>query len=101
MDTINKQIFEEFTIAGDFVSQASVGELAVLVGSEVLAEDKAGVDVSATLLDQATKAVDGTQLRIKLRAGAEDVSPYKVTWRILTSLDNKWEIDCKVRIKEL
>lgn len=101
MDTISKQSWEEFTIAGDFTDQADTGELASLVGSSVVAEDKDGNDVSATLLDQGTIAVDGTQLRILLRAGTEDLSPYKVTFKIQTSLNNKWEIDVKVRIKEL
>lgn len=101
MDTLTKQIWEEFIIAGDFIDQAGTGEQAVLIGSEVLAEDKDGANVETTLLDQTTKAVDGTQLQIKLRAGTEGASPYKVTWRILTSLGNRWEIDAKIKIKEV
>lgn len=101
METIRKQAYEEFTIAGDFVAQAESGETAVLLGSEVLAEDKDGADVGTTLLDQATKAIDGTQLRIKLRAGTEDKSPYKITFKIVTSSDNKWEIDVSCRVKEI
>ena len=101
METIRKQSYEEFTIAGDFVDQAESGELAVLAGSVVLATDKEGVDVGATLLDQVTKAVDGTQLRIKLRAGSETASPYKITFKITTTLDNKWEIDVSCRLKEV
>lgn len=101
METIRKQAYEEFTIAGDFVDQAESGETAILAGSEVFAVDKDGVDVKATLLDQATKAVDGTQLRIKLRAGAEDKSPYKITFKIVTSAANKWEIDVSCRLKEI
>ncbi|MBE9571689.1 MAG: hypothetical protein IMF11_13760, partial [Proteobacteria bacterium] len=100
-DTIKKQSYEEFTIAGDFVDQAEPGENAVLLGSEVLAEDKDNNDVGTTLLDQATKAVDGTQLRIKVKAGAEAASPYKITFRIVTSSGNKWEIDASCRVKEI
>jgi nitrogen fixation protein FixH len=101
MDTIKKQAYEEFTIAGDFVDQAESGETAVLVGSEILAIDKDGVDVKATLLDQATKAVDDTQLKIKLRAGTADKSPYKITFKIVTSAGNRWEIDVSCRVKEI
>ena len=99
METIRKQSYETFTIAGDFVDQAESGELAVLAGSVVLAVDKEGVDVGDTLLDQTTKEVDGTQLRIRLRAGSEAVSPYKVTFKTVTTLDNKWEIDVSCRLK--
>jgi hypothetical protein len=101
MDTIKKQSYEEFTIAGDFVDQAEPGENAVLLGSEVLAEDKDGTDVGTTLLDQTTKAVSSTQLRIKLRAGTEDKSPYKITFKIVTSAGNRWEIDVSCRVKEI
>jgi len=100
-NSIVKQIWEEFTIAGDFTDQASTGETAVLSGSEVAVEDKDGTDVSTTLLDQSTIAVDGTQLLIRLRAGINTASPYKVTFRILTSLGNQWEIDVSVRIREM
>lgn len=100
METIRKQGYEEFTIAGDFTDQAESGEEAVLIGSVVLAEDSEGGDVGTTLLDQATKAVSGTQLRIKLRAGDEDHSPYKITFKIVTTLGNKWEIDVACRLKE-
>ena len=101
METIRKQAYEEFTIAGDFVDQAEPGEEAVLLGSEVFAEDKEGNNVGTTLLDQTTKAVSGTQLRVKLRAGEEASSPYKVTFKIVTDLGNKWEIDVSCRLKEI
>ena len=101
LEKITKQGWESFPVAGDFTKVAEAGELAVLVGSSVLAEDKDGTDVTTTVTDQTSLAVDGTQLRIQIKAGTEAASPYKITFRMLTSIDNKYEVDFNLAIKEL
>ena len=101
LEGITKQGWESFPVAGDFTKVAEVGELAVLVGSSVLAEDKDGNNVATIVTDQTSLAVSGTQLRVQIKAGTEAASPYKITFRILTSLNNKYEIDFDLAIKEL
>lgn len=96
METFARQIYEEFPIAGDYVNVLETGETLVLATSSVLAEDKDGTDVSDTVLDQATKEVSGSQLKILVRAGSVSASPYKITFRAVTSNGYKWEIDAEM-----
>lgn len=98
---ISKQPSEKFYIAGEFRKNMETDETLVLVSSSVSAVDKDDSDVSATILDQSTLAVDGTQLQIRLQAGAEDKSPYQVTFLATTSIGNVWEVDLKVEITEI
>ena len=100
-EIFEKQPWEEFSIWGDFIDNKETGETADLVTSSVVAEDKDGTDVSTTVLDQTTIAVSGTRLEIKVRAGTASVSPYKITFKIGTSLGNKWEVDVMMKIKSL
>lgn len=100
-EIFEKQPWEEFSIWGDFINNAATGETAKLSSSSVIAEDKDGIDVSITVLDQAAIAVSGTQLKVKVRAGTANVSPYKITFKIGTSLENQWEVDVMMKIKSL
>ena len=106
MDMFTKQTYEEFYIAGDFSEDEDgndildSGETIVLASSTVAAEDKDGTDVSSTVLDQSTKTVDGSQLKMLCKAGAEASSPYKITFKAVTSSGNKYEIDVRMNIEE-
>ena len=100
-EIFEKQSWERFYIWGDFVKNAETGEVAVLGTSSVIAEDKNGTEVSDTILDQATKTILTTKLGMRVRAGTKNVSPYKVTFKIVTSLGNYWEVDVMVKIKNL
>ena len=106
MDMFTKQSYEEFYVAGDFSEDKdgndllASGETIVLGSSVVAAEDEDGTDVSSIVLDQLTKTVSGSQLKILCKAGAAASSPYKITFRIVTSLGNKYEIDVRMVIEE-
>ena len=98
---VDKQSYEAFFIAGNFVLVMEEGETIVLEECAVTAIDKDGNDVSSTFLDQTTIAVASiTKLKIRIRAGTQTASPYKVTFRIVTSLGNKYEVDAPCRVKE-
>ena len=107
LESFEKQPYEEITIAGDFESVMASTEALVLATSTVTATDKNGSDVSSTVLDQSTKAIgdspDGgtsNALKMRCRAGSESLSPYKLSYRGVTSTGDKWEIDIRMKIKE-
>jgi len=108
IDSFEKQNYESFFIAADLVDVLESGESINLSGTTITAIDKDGNNASSIVLQTGTKALDdspdgGTNNMVKLRiqAGEEANSPYKITFRIPTDLNNQWEIDLKLRIKEL
>ena len=99
MESFTKQSYEEFVIAGDFVNVLAVGETLVLATSEVNAYDTDGTNVTATILEG--KAISGTQLQIKVKAGNSTASPYIITFYATTSEGNHWELDVRLKIKNV
>lgn len=105
---ITKQSWEAFFIAGSILNVQGAAETVLPGSSTVLAEDKDGTNVSATFLDQATIITDNdpdgsytdNMLSMRVRAGSESASPYKVTFRMTTSEGNQWEVDMQVTVEE-
>lgn len=100
LESFEKQPWEEFTIAGDFTNFVLSGEEAQLTGSSVAAEDCDGVDATDDVLYASGMAVDGTKLTVKVKAGVEAKSPYKITFKINTTENRKFEVDVHMHIKE-
>jgi F0F1-type ATP synthase epsilon subunit len=100
LESFEKQISEEFTISAGFTNVAITGEIAVLSGSTVTAVDTNGTDATADVLYAASKSVSGKTLKIKVKAGTEALSPYKITFKIATSEGNLYEKDVLMYIKE-
>lgn len=105
--SFEKQNYESFFIAADLVDVLEAGESIDLINSTVVAEDANGTDSTAIVLQTATKALDDSpdgginnMLKIRVQEGTELNSPYKITFRIPTDLNNKWELDLRLRIKE-
>ena len=108
IESFTKQNYESFFIAADLVDVLESGESIDLSGTTITAIDEDGNDATSIILQTATKALDdspdgGTNNMVKLRiqAGEEANSPYKITFRIPTDLNNKWEIDTSMRVKEI
>ena len=99
MESFNKQSYEEFVIAGDFVNVLAVGETLVLADCDVKAYDKLDADVTSSILEN--KAVSGSQLQITVKAGSNSSSPYTLTFYAETSDGNKWELDVRMKVKEI
>lgn len=108
MEEFEKQSWEKFPIYGSILNVQDPTETVVLATSTVAAVDNAGADVSTTVLDSATKVLgtdpDGSysdnMLGIKVQAGEEDKSKYKITFKMITSLGNQYEVDVKMKVKE-
>ncbi len=106
--TVEKQPYEEFFMGADFVDVLDTDEVLVLASSSVTAIDTSdSSDVTDTLLQTATKVLDASEdggtdnvLKIRVQAGATS-NKYKVTFKTVTDLGNKWEKDIYLKVKEL
>jgi hypothetical protein len=106
---ITKQGYEEFRIDVDFGANMAADETLVLADCEIEAVDVDGEDALTDVVDDSTLAViTGWEslkaeagLQVLIKGGDEDVSPYKITFKAVTSEDNKWEKDIFMKIKEI
>ena len=101
LPNFEKQNWESFTITGGFTDLAIAGEIAVLSGSSVVCADKDGTVVTSDILYDSALSIDAATLKVKVKqAGTEAASPYKITFKIKTSEDNYYEVDCEMIVKE-
>jgi hypothetical protein len=97
-----KQPYEQFFLAANFANVMDTDvENIDLSNSTVIAEDVSG-DADNTVFDIGSKAIESdTKLKVRIYAGTEAKSPYKFTFRILTTQNNKWEKDVSMSVEEL
>jgi len=100
LENFTKQSYESMIISANFENNMETDETLVLASCEVTAADVDGADASSTVLGSGSKAVSGSALQIRVQAGSEASSPYKITFKALTSLNNKWEKDVQMTITE-
>ena len=101
-----KQIGEKFYIEADFSDNIASTETVVIGNSSVTATDALGVNVSfgqpnAVLTDTLAVSASGDGLIVRVTAGAEATSPYKITFLMETSLGNVWELDVQMTIAQI
>lgn len=95
-----KQPYEEFAISTDFSSNMLAGE--TITGQTVTVVDKTMTNVSSTITNQTSVSNDGnSKVIVLVRAGTKADSPYKITFRCVTSLGHKWEHDIQMTVKDL
>lgn len=98
-----KQSYESYFVHGDFSKVMANDE--TIVSYETAAEDVDGIDSKSIVLEPASEYIgvddDFAKLYVRVRAGEEAKSPYKITIKIVTSTDNKWEVDGPLQIKEI
>jgi len=102
-----KQSSEIFPIWGSLYKVLSTGETITLATSTVTARDKGNRDVTGTVLSAGSKTLasdprGGTNnaLQIDVKAGSEALSPYTITFKIITSALRLYEIDAKMVVKD-
>ena len=102
LEKTEKQGFERYFVHGDFSAVLDADETLdiVNVNTVIIAEDKDGLDTTATIIEDASKYVDGSSLYVRIKDGDEAHSPYKITIRVETSKGNRWEVDGLIKIKE-
>lgn len=108
LQTFEKQPAEKFMISGSIYKRQETSETVNLSSSSVAAVDKDGSDVTSTVLDSGTKALasdsrggSNNMLKIRCQAGTENASPYQITYTLVTSLGNTFELDVRMDVKAL
>ncbi len=97
-----KQPYESCFLAADFdnVMDTDVEDID-LANSTITAIDVSG-DTDNTVLNIGTKAIESsTKLKVRILDGTEAKSPYKFTFRIITTANNKWEKDISMKVEDL
>lgn len=100
IDEFEKQPYESFLVAGDYRKVLDEGESLILSQSLITASDRSGVDASSVVLELSTKTVIGSQLKVRCRSGDLSKSPYLITFRVITDMANKWEVDGRMVITD-
>jgi hypothetical protein len=102
-----KQSSEIFPIWGSLYKVLSTGETITLATSTVTARDKGNRSVTSTVLSAGSKTLandprGGTNnaLQIDVQGGSEALSPYTITFSIITSSLRRYEIDAKMVVKD-
>ncbi len=112
-EEICKQPWETYLLGADNSHVLEEGEFVLLGASNITAIDKSGNDASADVLDNTDKVVltadeedittdpiTNGMLATRIKAGVESLSKYKITFRAITSLDNQYETDVRMKIKD-
>jgi hypothetical protein len=100
MDRFEKQPYEAFTISNDFIK--NFGKREVISTQTVSAVNSSGVDATSTVTNQGTVANNGrSKVSVVVRAGTPDDSPYKLTFKCVTSNGHQWEKDILMIVEEL
>lgn len=107
--TETKQPWESWFIWGSILNVQEATETVSLAGSDVLAMDKDGKDAQGVIVDRSTMVLGSdptgsytdNMLGVRLQGGDPDKSPYMVTFKMNTSLTNKYEAEMKITVKEL
>ena len=102
LDSVEKQSYESFILAAGFGNNMASGEELVLGSCSVSALKSDATDATTIVLTVATLAVssDGQYLQVRVKAGVEVDSPYKITFKGVTDLGNQWEKDIELSIVE-
>jgi len=102
LEKTEKQGFERYFVNADFSAVLEADETldAANENTTITVVDKDNADATATIIDDASKYVDGTSLYVRIKDGDEEGSPYKITIKVETSKGNRWEVDGLIKIKE-
>lgn len=95
-----KQPWESMVPYGDYEDQLETGETITIGSSSVTVVDSNGDDASADVFSGVPYVADDYKLCQRVVDGA-DRETYTITFKAVTSLNNKWEVDCKMKVVEL
>ncbi len=98
LSSFTKQPYESFPVAAAFTNDMASGE--TIVSQDITCVDSASTDTTSTMLTDPTNDGEHTA-EARILGGTESMSPYKITFKIVTSTDNKWEHEFLCKIKEL
>jgi len=97
-----KQPFEQFFLGAEFANVMDTDVEDIDLANSTITAVDVSEDVDNTVFDISSKAVESdTILKVRVYAGTEAKSPYKFTFRIITTQNNKWEKDISMSVEEL
>lgn len=100
MDKLQKQPYEQFTIAISFSQVLSAAE--TIIGQSVGVTTSTGVDVTDSMVASGSVGNDGAGGVVAvIKGGDPDDSPHKLTARCETSLGHRWEHDIQIKVVDL
>ena len=97
-----KQSYEEFYWGADFDDVVDEDNESIVLGSSsITAYDNTDTE-DTTVYDEATLVVvNSVILAVRVKAGTEGKSPYKLTYKITTTAGNKYEKDVLMTVEEV
>ena len=102
LEKTTKQGYDSFLLTANFSANMRTGDTMILGNTVMTATDKEGDDATSAILTVGDKAISGTRLQVRIKAGTEALSPFVVRFLTgITTLGDQWEKDVQVRIKEV
>ena len=97
-----KQPYEEFYWGADFSDVLDTDNESILLGSSsISAMDVVGTADTSVYYAASLAVINNTLLGVRVKAGEEGLSPYKLTYKIETTAGNKYEKDVLMTVEEV
>ena len=97
-----KQPYEEFYWGADFSDVLDTDNESIVLGSSsITAVDISGTTDITVYYSGTLVVVSNTLLAVRVKAGEEGLSPYKLTYKIETTAGNKYEKDVLMTVEEV
>lgn len=97
-----KQPYEQFFLGAEFANVIDTDLEDIDLPNSTITAIDVSEDTDDTVLDIGSKAVESDSiLKVRVTAGTAAKSPYKFTFRIVTTLNNKWEKDINMVVEDL
>ena len=97
-----KQPYEEFYWGADFNEVVDTDNESILLGSSsIVAVDTADTEDDTVYYIGTLVIINSTILAVRVKAGIAASSPYKLTYKIVTSAGNKYEKDILMTVEEV
>ena len=98
----SKQPYEEFYWGADFSDVIDTDNESIILGSSSITAVDVTEETDETVYYEATlTVVSNTILAVRVKAGEAGASPYKLTYRIETTVGNKYEKDVLMTVKDV
>lgn len=96
-----KYTYEYFPVSADFRRVMPESEGDTISSQDVSAVDSSGTDATATILDSASIGTgdDYQKVFVYLKDGTSAGSPYTISFKIVTTAGNKWQVDEQLEVK--
>ena len=102
MSETTKQPYESYEIYADFEKNMGIGE--TISSHDISVVDVSGVDATATIIETDSEIIgtgyDFAKIYVRIKGGTEAGSPYKITFKVVTSADDKFEKDGNIIIDD-